>query len=291
MAAQLRGASDPAKILERLAWFVTDAPLYHPVVVPYLWAPGTTAAQILPAAVTMPCKGCGVEAANWDRRGGEYSAKGKLTDITYTCRNCVGESQASIQINFWWISTGQNTVFEKFGRYPKFEVHPPNELAGALGEHAGFYRKGMELRQHNYGLGALVYFRRIVEDTTDELLGLLDAAVREVGAADADKALATIEKAKMAGRFEEKVRVAAEAVPAHLRMGDVNPLGLLYTLVSDRMHNAETDDEAIEVIDEIEQILGYLFTELKAHRQKRQQYAEGVKKLMARRAEAKKKSD
>jgi len=95
----------------------------------------------------------------------------------------------------------------------------------------------------------------------------------------------------MAGRFEEKVRVAAEAVPAHLRMGDVNPLGLLYTLVSDRMHNAETDDEAIEVIDEIDQILGYLFTELKAHRQKRQQYAEGVKKLMARRAEAKKKSD
>src|SRR6059036_3375804 len=93
---------EAAKIRERLAWFVTDAPLYHRVSVLRVWQPVATAAQILPPAVTMPCERCGIEAANWDRVGGELVTVGSLTEITYACRNCVGEGKAFVQISFWW---------------------------------------------------------------------------------------------------------------------------------------------------------------------------------------------
>jgi hypothetical protein len=48
----------------------------------------------------------------------------------------------------------------------------------------------------------------------------------------------------------------------------------LYALGSDGMHSTRTDDEAIEVIDEVDQALCYPFVELKAHRQKRKEFTD-----------------
>ena len=55
----------------------------------------------------------------------------------------------------------------------------------------------------------------------------------------------------------------------------------MHDLLSDGMH-ARTDEEAIEIIDGIEEVLEYLFTELKAHAEKRKGFAEGIKEIMGR---------
>jgi hypothetical protein len=107
-------------------------------------------------------------------------------------------------------------VYEKFGQYPAFEINPPKELAKALTpERLALYKKGKTSRHHGYGLGALVYFRRLVEDTTDELLDLLVTAMRDTGSDDA--AVVPIIEAKAGRVFDEKVKIVGAASPSRPR--------------------------------------------------------------------------
>lgn len=111
----------------------------------------------------------------------------------------------------------------------------------------------MILREHNFGLGSLVYARRVVEETTLELLGLLEEAIREAGG-NIEPAIAAIKEAREGKTFEDIVRLAANAVPDHLRLGGANPLALLFEPLSDGIH-ARTDEDAIEIVDGMQQIL------------------------------------
>jgi len=274
-------------IRERLAWFVTNAPLYHVVKVPMIWAPQRQAYQILPDTVTMQCDSdkCPIEPTNWDRKPGGFEKVGTLDDIQYECRNCK-ESSVTLYFHFFQ-SHGAETHFEKVGRHPKFEVRPPKELGKALGMHRDLYIKGMTSRHHGFGLGALVYFRRVVEETTGELLDLMETTVKEMGGDEA--ALTTIKEAKLKIAFDDKVKVAAKALPSHIRPGGVNPLDTLHDLLSDGIH-AKTDEEAIGIVDGIESVLEYLFTELKAHTEERKTFTERINQLTVRLKKAKEKS-
>ena len=265
-----------------LSWFVTEAPLYN--VVEVNWPmPEHVAVRHLPDEVTMLCDHCELEVTNWDLQSGGFGMSGSLHHARYDCRNC---KSFSVTIYYSCETKGGKTQFVKVGRVPKFEINPPKELAKALGKHLPLYRKGMTLRHHNFGLGALLYFRRLVEETTAELLDHLEAAVHEAGGDT--NTLALIAKARAAQPFEDKVKIAADGLPQHLRLGGANPLALLHKLLSHDIHKG-TDEEAIGIVDGMEKVLGYLFTELKAHTEKRKIYAEGLKESMDRLKEKKEK--
>jgi hypothetical protein len=273
-----------AEALRRLVWFVTDAPLYQLVALPWAFGEFETANDLMPKFVRMPCRRCGMET-NWSGQGDSDHKIGALGDAFWLCRNCGREA---VKIYFRWETRGAETCFEKVGRYPKAEINPPKELAKALGSHLNFYRSGLTLRQHGYGLGALVYFRRIVEETTEALLDLIENLI---GGLDGEaERMAAIKNAKRAQRFEDKVKIAADALPAHLRMGGRNPLSILFRLLSDHLHS-RTDQEAIEVVDGINSILGYLFTELKTHTEKREEYVAALDSSLERLSKPKKSSD
>ena len=144
---------------ELLEWFIAKAPLYHVLEVPVVWGSNYTTCSILPDIVSMPCFKCEFETTNWQARSGGLTMDGGLDQIVYACRNCDANR---VTIYFAWQSDGDKARFEKVGRRPKPEIDPPKDLAQALGEHGNFYRKGMTLRHYNFGLGSLVYFRRIL---------------------------------------------------------------------------------------------------------------------------------
>jgi hypothetical protein len=47
------------------------------------------------------------------------------------------------------------------------------KLKKALGDSIGLYRKAVRSRSFGFGIGSVSYLRRIVEDKTDALMGLL----------------------------------------------------------------------------------------------------------------------
>ncbi len=268
----------------RLSWFVTDAPLYRIVKVSRGVSSETVAKDILPKKVRMQCDECQGDATNWAISEGGHGKANTLTSVVYQCQNC---QNSQITMYFYFTPHQGELHLEKIGQFPKFEVKPPKELSKALGKHRTLYIKGVTLRHHNYGLGALIYFRRLVEETADELLDLLENVALEAEGSN-QEALAVIKQARKAQRFEDKVKVAAEALPQHLRSGGMNPLGLLHDLLSYDIHEG-TDEDAIEIVDEMDKILEYLFTELKIHAQTRTGYTESIKKLAAKRDERKQK--
>src|SRR5260370_38689927 len=103
----------------------------------------------------------------------------------------------------------------------------------------------MTLRHNTYGIGPLTYFRRVIEDTTDEMLDLLEEAMTATGADPA--ALAALKQAKDGRRFEDRVKIAAEVLPANLRPNNINPFGDLYQLLSIGLHDL-TDEQCCETL-------------------------------------------
>ncbi len=215
--------------------FLVSAPLY--------WAEPFPSVQLrqyertnnyyitAPALVDRECQNCG--PTKWKLDGGVYEARvdeRSLEHVRYLCKNRE-KARFSVWI-MWWREGGTHVL--KAGQHPKLEITIPKEFGDALGDKRPLYIKGKTLRHNNYGIGALTYFRRVIEDTTDEMLDLLEKAPVETKADSA--AVDRLRKAKDGTRFEDKVHIAAEVMPPHLRPGGVNPFGDLYELLSIGLH-------------------------------------------------------
>lgn len=235
-----------------------------------------------PPLVDRECPTCGL--TKWKFAMGAYAAEVSertLDHLSYVCKNC---EKHHFDVWIIWWRAGAGPTFVKAGQYPKLEVSIPKEFEKALGDKRSLYIKGMTSRHAGYGIGALTYFRRVIEDTTDEMLALLEDAMKATNADAA--AIETLQKARGGKRFEEKVKIAAEVMPAHLRPGGINPFGDLYELVSIGLHDL-TDEECCDIVDAMDRSLKFIYTQLKTHAEDAKAYEQAVKKIHGSVAELK----
>jgi len=92
--------------------------------------------------------------------------------MAYTCKNC-GEGWFNVWIHLS-LKDGRFIV-EKVGQYPQLEITLPTDFEKAIGSNKKLYVRGMASRHAGYGIGALAYFRRVIDDTIGEMLGVLEA--------------------------------------------------------------------------------------------------------------------
>jgi hypothetical protein len=109
------------------------------------------------------------------------------------------------------------TQVMKVGQYPAPSVVLPKDLERNLGEEAAqFYRRALVSRNNGFGLAAATYFRRVVEDKTNELIEIA-AEVAESHQLDE----ATVAAIRRAGdstvytRFEDKLQYASTVFPGY----------------------------------------------------------------------------
>ena len=138
----------------------------------------------------------------------------------------------------------------------------------------------MTARHNGYGIGALPYFRRLIEETTDEMLTLLEQALKQQGGNNG-AALRQLAKVTTGTRFEDKVKLAAKVLPSHLRPEGVNPFEDLYQLLSDGLH-AQTDSECIDIVDGMDVALKHIYTRLKSYAEEEKLYVAAAKGLRAK---------
>lgn len=272
---------------EYLSEFLVAAPLYRAEAFPSVqvrtYANSTSLYVAAPELVDRECGSCGV--TKWDLVGGTYEGRvseKNLSELEYRCRNCKA-TRFHVWI-LWARGTAGAATFVKAGQLPKLEVSIPKEFAAALGDKRSLYLKGMTLRHNNYGIGALTYFRRLIEDTTDEMLDLLQQSMEET---QADKtALDKLKVARQGIRFEDKVKIAGEVIPSHLKPGGVNPFGDLYELLSIGLHDL-SDDECCDIVDAMDGSLRFICTRLKAHAAEAKSYEVAAKDINAKLAKLK----
>ena len=168
----------------------------------------------------------------------------------------------------------------KIGQYPPLSVSLPIALAKNLGpDAAALYRKGLQCRNSGFGLAAVGYFRRVVEDKTNELIEVA-TKLAESHSVDVD----TVTRMRAAAnsteytRYEDKLKIAATVFPDSLKVDNMNPLKVLFGLVSKGIHSL-SEAECIEIADETTDVFDFIFTNLRAQVEDRKAFANKVKKL------------
>jgi hypothetical protein len=263
---------------------MVSAPLYRPTeVATPTYREGTGGQHYikLPETIERYCQKCD-SMLTWNLNAPMGSPRvpraGQIGSNWYSCRNCGDPFAVWMSWNF----RDEKPFITKYGEYPQPDIGVPKQLAKALGGYEAFWRRGLTLRHHGYGIGALVYFRRIVEGITKVLLELLAAAMEAAG--DPAQDVAAVRELIEAKRpFEEKMRRAAELIPAHLRPTGSNPFQTLFDIVSGGLHG-DTDEECCDLVDALAGSMVVLVAKLNQHVEERKAYEEAAKKVERLRA-------
>jgi hypothetical protein len=126
-----------------------------------------------------------------------------------------------------------------------------------------------------YGIGALGYFRRVVESQTEALLNLIEEAAKAENNADAVEGVG---RARAARDAEQRLKLAAEALPPTLRPLGKNPLTALYSLFSAGLHGALTEAESLEVAIDLKESLDFIFTKMRRDLEDARAYEQSITK-------------
>jgi len=196
-----------------------------------------------------------------------------FTHSVYKCRNC-GAYRYHFLLE-WKFDDGKSTI-RKCGQNPAQETRIDPVLARHLGKSGSeFLEKGQRCRTFSFGLAAVSYVRRVVEDRMNALLDLLKEEKLSGWTAEE---LEEFEAAKTSWQFSRKLEYAAELLPAYLRPGGENPLARLHDLTSDGLHN-KSEDECIEIFDLCIAVLTFVFREMELHRSGAEEYKKAIKLL------------
>ena len=172
------------------------------------------------------------------------------------------------------------TVVMKIGQYPAPAIYVPKGLEANLGKDAtALYRKALMTRNLGYGLAAVGYMRRVVEDKTNELI---EVAAEFAETNNVDPAIvAQIRSALDVNKYtpyEKKLEIAAAVFPDNLKVGDINPLQVLFQQVSKGLHGL-SEEECVKSSDEIRTVFEYVFENLRAQVISRRAFVDSLKKL------------
>lgn len=118
----------------------------------------------------------------------------------------------------------------------------------------GLYRKAINLYGNSYGIGCMVYLRRIVEEEVLSILKqLLDpSAVQELEMIELENT--GIEKRKV-------YEYASRLIPETLKVFGNNPILRLWDISSTAIHS-KTDEEAMEMCHDMILLLDFLVDRL-----------------------------
>jgi hypothetical protein len=169
------------------------------------------------------------------------------------------------------------TKVQKIGQYPPLSINIPKALEKSLGEDsANLYKKALINRNEGYGLAAVTYIRRVVEDKTDELIEVV-ATLAETHNVEAGVVQKIRAARKERTTYDNKLKIAATVLPESLVIDGVNPLGVLYDLVSLGIHDL-SEEKCIDITDETRSVFEFTFTNLRAETKTRNDFVAKVRK-------------
>ncbi len=247
--------------------FLVTRPLYSPLRL--VASPVADRKFLLPPIIRRPCSDCR-EDTNWqaEERGGGWAAG--FIAAAWKCLQC-GGCKFAVWIDIEQVAEDDESVepepaeplskvaalaervrkvkeakeppraetyeLTKVGQWEPWSIRPDAALEKELeATDRALYRKALMNMSQGYGLGALAYFRRVVENETGRLLDVVAELAKDEGD---EGLLAELEKAKKGHNADERLRLAANATPASLKIGGVNPLKTIHSITSGGVHNGD----------------------------------------------------
>jgi hypothetical protein len=218
----------------------------------------------------------------YENRDGSVSVDGsQQVFLRYVCRNC-RKSGKTFAI-FVKLAQGGSGIAVKFGEVPVFGSHTPARLITLIGPDRDLFLKGRRAENLGLGMGAFAYYRRVVENQKDRILGEVRRVAVKVGLGQ--DVLATLDAAIKETQFSKAVDLTKAGFPQGLLIEGANPLTLLHDALSKGLHVYD-DAICLELATDIRLVLAELAERLTQLLRDDAELKQAVNRLRARPATA-----
>ena len=167
----------------------------------------------------------------------------------------------------------------KLGEDPPLSPRLPSRLRKLVGTDQEKLEKGLRSEKSGLGVGAFAYYRQIVENQKNRLI---DEIIKVANLQNPpSKLIEELEEARRQNQFSSAVEKIKHAIPEVLLINDNNPLTLLHKALSEGLH-AATDEECLEIAQDIRVVLSELSERLHTALKDDQELKKAVSRIQNR---------
>ena len=208
----------------------------------------------------------------FDQRKSPYSTEvNTYITLDYLCAACQDF------MRFFIIKIGEDLNYiQKIGQYPPLDISIPKDLKRIMDdEYKNYYKKGKNSENFGHGIGAYVYYRRIIEGIINEFIDKIQYFMTNE---EKEKYKEALERAKKEKNTTSKIEIIKNLVPPILTQGRYNPLKALHEALSIGIH-IESDLICLENAKIIRNSLEFIVEIIFRDVEKGKEYIENMDKI------------
>ena len=198
--------------------------------------------------------------------------------VSYVCSNC-RKTEKTFSLAAQRDDKKVSGKCYKFGELPEYGPPIASRLIKLIGPDRELFLKGRRCENQGLGIGAFVYYRRVVEEQRCRILDEVIKVSRKVGASA--EAIKLLEKAKTETQFSKSLASVKDAIPQALLINGHNPLTLLHSALSDGLHQ-RSDEQCLEIASSIRVVLAELSERLAQALKDEAELNKALSRLMAK---------
>lgn len=221
------------------------------------------------------CDGIRVFDGEWEC-GDSLNDETEKNFLTYECRNCKEQKKTYCLMSE--LEKNGNGRIVKIGEFPTLHSDIPKSLKKILGEDYNIFLKGLRCEKLGLGIGALTYYRRIVESQKNHLFTEILHVAEKLNAPE--KTITKLKEATTIQEFSRAVETVKQAIPESLLVDNHNPMKLLYKAMSIGVH-VENDDNCLKIAYSIRVVLTDLSIKIQAALKNQKAVKSAISKLLS----------
>lgn len=202
--------------------------------------------------------------------------RSELVYIYYICSNC----RRTSKVFSLWAKRNlekKSGVCLKFGELPVYGPPTPARLIKLIGPDREVFLKGRRCENQGLGIGAFVYYRRVVENQKNRILEEVIKVSKKLNAPS--EQIGILEAAKAETQFSKSLSGVKDAIPQALLINGHNPLTLLHSALSEGLHE-KTDEECLDIAHNVRVVLADLSERLAQALKDEAELNHAISKLM-----------
>jgi hypothetical protein len=242
-----------------------------------------------PRTQKLPVPEVRLHCVNWDCEG-ERTFRSERQDIgpfehrqvvtlEYKCGNCGWETKTYVLLAEpagGYSERPKHVAFKKLGEDPAFGVPLPPRVLSIIGPDKELFLKGKRCENQGLGVGAFAYYRRVVDAHWHRILAEI---IRVAEATESPpEMIATLRTAQKETQFSRAVEAIKDAIPETIKVKGRNPLTLLYSAISDHLHDQD-DAACLELAADVRRVLVALAERTTLALNEQKELGESVKRL------------
>lgn len=188
---------------------------------------------------------------------GEYlkTEKYKFFYVTYRCWNCQKVEKTFSLAAKVDVDAKPNGECYKFGELPTFGPPVSPKLIKLIGPDRDEFLKGRRCENQGLGVGAFIYYRRVVENQKNRIIEEIIKVSEKIGSPK--EKLEKLRVSLKETQFSKALDMAKDALPESLLINGHSPILLLHRALSEGVH-ALTDEQCLELAGSVRIVLGEL---------------------------------